>query len=304
MAEQEFRWQGARPRPTYDYVVTALRDRDRVRELLRPRVDYAAYAMGQLEPGLFERTRWYMARGDTGTGIVLHSRGGLGEATFVLGEPEAVAAALSIHPGPTHTYATCQPQHTDVLQRVYRLAHQQPMIRMAVTGATFEPLKSVRISHLNGYDIRRINALYGTEGGPSFYVPDHIESGIYRGVIVEGRLVAVAGTHVVSRQEGVAVVGNVFTHPLYRGRGYATAATSSVTQSLLDCCEYVVLTVDPNNAPAVRAYEKLGYFRSCELVEASAARRDPSGLGGSWRRLRAAVRGRRYDGSFVSLPAS
>ena len=46
MAEREFRWQGITPRPTYDYVVTALRDRDRVRELLKPRVDYAGATHG------------------------------------------------------------------------------------------------------------------------------------------------------------------------------------------------------------------------------------------------------------------
>ena len=118
---------------------------------------------------------------------------------------------------------------------------------------------------------------------------------------LEGRLVAVAGTHVVSRQEGVAVVGNVFTHPKYRGQGYATIVTSAVTESLLECCENVVLTVDPRNTPAVRAYDKLGYVEACRLVEASAHRRDPSGVSGTWRRFRAAIRGRRYDGSFVSV---
>jgi ribosomal protein S18 acetylase RimI-like enzyme len=300
MAEREMRWQGARG-GTYDYVVTALTDRTHIRELLRPRIDYTAYALGQLEPGLFERTRWYRARGDTGTGLVLHSRGGLGDATFVMGDPDAIAAVLSIHPGPTHTYATCQPIHLNTLQRVYRLANQQPMIRMAVTRETFRNVESVPTVPMTGYDIRRINGLYGSEGGPSYYVPEHIEAGLYRGIVVGGRLVAVAGTHVVSRHEGVAVVGNVFTHPQHRGRGYATAVTGAVTAELLQSCDYVVLTVDPKNTPAVAAYQRLGYRESCELVEASAARRDPSGIGGTIRRLRAAIRGRRYDGSFVTL---
>jgi ribosomal protein S18 acetylase RimI-like enzyme len=300
MAERELRWNGS-VRRTYDYVVTALNDRDRIRQLLRERVEYAAYAIGQLEPGLFERTRWFFARGDTGTALVLHSRGGLGEASFLMGDPDALSAILSIHPGPMHTYATCQPVHLEMLQQVYRLHTQNPMMRMAVTRERFRRDGSHPTNLLSGYDVRRINGLYGTEGGPSFYVPEHIDAGLYRGVLIDGRLVAVAGTHVVSRTEGVAVVGNVFTHPKYRGRGYATAATSAVTEALLDCCDCVVLTVDPANAPAVRAYEKLGYVDACRLVEASAHRRDPSGLGGTWRRLRAALRGRRYNGSFVSI---
>jgi len=300
MAERDVRWQGALGR-SYDFVVTPLADRERIRAILRPRVEYTAYAIGQLEPGLFERTRWFVAHGDTGTGLTLHSRGGLGDATFVMGDPDAVAAILSIRPGPTHTYATCQPQHLHPLQDVYRLANQQPMIRMAVTATGFVRGEEAGVVSLSGYDIRRVNGLYGSDGGPSYYIPDHIDAGVYRGIVADGRLVSVAGTHVVSRQEGVAVVGNVFTHPRYRGRGYATATTSAVTRELLRFCEHVVLTVDPANTPAVHAYQRLGYVEACQLVEASATRRDPSGLGSTFRRVRAAIRGRRYDGSFVTI---
>ncbi len=300
MAAGEARWQGVVGREL-DFVVQPLRDAARIRELLVPRVEYTAYALGQLEPALFARTRWFWARGATGTGLVLHSRGGLGDATFVMGDPDAVAAILLIQPGSAHTYATCQPQHLDTLKQVYRLANQQPMIRMSVTADQFEAAEAVATTPLSGVDIRRINSLYGSEGGPSYYVPEHIDAGVYRGVVNEGRLVAIAGTHVVSRQERVAVVGNVFTHPAYRGHGFATAATSAVTEALLAHCDTVVLTVDPRNAPAVAAYHRLGYREVCQLVEASAARKDPSGLASALRRWRAAIRGRRYDGFFVTL---
>ena len=300
MAEREIRWP-ATARREYAYVVEEIRDPARIRDILMPRVEYTAYALGQLEPGLFDRTHWFSARGDTGSGLVLHSRGGLGDATFVMGDPDAVAAVLSIHPGTQHTYATCQPQHVEILQRTHRLATQQPMIRMGVTRDSFMPVHDVETAPLGGVDIRRVNTLYGTEGGPSYYIPEHIESGIYRGVVAEGRLVAVAGTHVVSPHQRVAVVGNVFTHPAYRGRGYATAATSAVTETLFKYCDHVVLTVDPKNAAAVHAYERLGYREVCNLVEASAGRRDPSGVACGIRRLRARVRGRRYGGSFVTV---
>ncbi len=300
MAAGEARWQGVAGRDL-DFVVQPLRDPAHIRELLQPRVEYTAYALGQLEPPLFARTRWFWARGTSGTGLVLHSRGGLGDATFVMGDPDAVAAILSIQPGNAHTYATCQPQHLDGLKQVYRLANQQPMIRMSVTSNEFQGASRVPTVPLSGVDIRRINSLYGSEGGPSYYIPEHIDAGVYRGVVMEGRLVAIAGTHVVSRQEQVAVVGNVFTHPAYRGHGFATAATSAVTAELLNYCRTVVLTVDPHNTPAVAAYQRLGYREVCQLVEASAARKDPSGLGSTMRRWRAAIRGRKYDGFFVTL---
>jgi hypothetical protein len=50
MAEREIRWPAA-ARRDYAYVVQELRDRGRIRELLLPRVEYTAYALGQLGPG-------------------------------------------------------------------------------------------------------------------------------------------------------------------------------------------------------------------------------------------------------------
>ena len=300
MAERDVRWQGA-ARQRLDYVVQPLADVARLRALLIPRIEYTAYALGQLEPGLVERTRWFVAKGDTGTGLVLHSRGGLGEATFLMGDPDAIAAVLSIQPGPPQTYVTCQPQHLDALRSSHRLASQQVMIRMGVRRERFEPVSGVPTVRLTGLDIRKVNGLYSSEAGPSYYAPEHIEAGVYRGVVVGGRLVAVAGTHVVSRQERVAVIGNVFTHPGFRGRGFATAATSAVTEALFEICDNVVLTVDPANRPAVAAYERLGYQEVCQLLEASAARKDPVGMGGWFRRVRANLRGRHYGGAFVSI---
>ena len=105
----------------------------------------------------------------------------------------------------------------------------------------------------------------------------------------------------VSPRERVAVVGNVFTHPAQRGRGYATATTSAVTAALLQMCDTVVLTVDPLNTPAVAAYERLGYREAGRLVEASAMRRDPAGIVAQARRLRAWLRGRGQRGSLVHV---
>jgi predicted GNAT family acetyltransferase len=81
-------------------------------------------------------------------------------------------------------------------------------------------------------------------------------------------LAAIAGTHVISEKEEVAVVGNVYTHPSTRGLGFAQVTTSAVTSSLLAIgCTEVVLTVDPQNMPAVSAYKKLGFNLKSEVIE-------------------------------------
>jgi predicted GNAT family acetyltransferase len=90
---------------------------------------------------------------------------------------------------------------------------------------------------------------------------------------VEGELVAVAGTHLISPTYGVAAVGNVFTHPAHRRRGYATACTSAVVEELLaKGIGTIVLNVDERNVQAMRIYQKLGFREHCRFVEAIGVR--------------------------------
>ena len=277
-------------------VVRPLRDAAAIRTLLEPHRAYAAYAIGQLAPRLFSQVRCWVAESEQGEGLVLQSSGGLGEAMFALGEAELVEAILRLHRGPRQNFATCAVGHVPVLERYYRVAQSNTMARMLVTAATFEPAHStdgqVRVLRLRASDARAVNRLYNTEGAPTFYSAAHIESSFYHGVFYDGRLVAVAGTHVVSPEEGVAVVGNVFTHPRHRGRGYGTLATGATTGALLRHCRDVVLTVDPKNIPAVRAYWRLGYSEVCRLVEAPVIRRDIVGLDAAMQRTLARWRGR------------
>jgi predicted GNAT family acetyltransferase len=146
---------------------------------------------------------------------------------------------------------------------------------------------------LRGHDIGRINRLYSSEGGQMAYTSRHIDEGVYYGVIAQGKLVSIAGTHVHSPTERVAVIGNVFTHPRYRGGGLATIATSAVTHALLQHCDLVALTVESNNDPALAVYGKLGYRHICNLYETAAIRKDALGLVSGLRRLAADWRGRR-----------
>lgn len=276
--------------------VRPLRDPEHIRALLEPQRTYAAYAVGQLEPRLFPQVRCWYAESDAGEGLVLHSSGGLGEAMFATGDAEAVEAILRLHRGPHQNFATCAPEHLPVLDRFFRMTQQTTMARMHVTAATFEAAHTsdghVRVLRLRLADARAVNRLYNTEGTPTFYSANHIAGGFYHGAFYDGRLVAVAGTHVVSPAEGVAVVGNVFTHPRYRGRGYATLVTGATTAALLRECRDVVLTVHPKNLPAVRAYWRLGYSEVCRLIEAPVTRRDTFGLRASVQRALARWRGR------------
>ncbi len=257
------------------------RDPRAIESLLSDDRGYAVFALGHLEPDVVSHARFWVAEDDAGrTAMVMHASGMLGRTTIVVGDPTALSAALSLHPGPRSTYlATGAPEHLTILQSAYTVTAPLTMMRMTVTASDFK-MEEGDARLLRGLDARALNGLYATGGGPTGYRAGHIDQGVYYGAFENGRLVAVAGTHLVAPHVGVAVVGNVYTHPSYRGRGLATQVTSAVTARLFDRgCPLVALTVAPENESALHAYAQLGYRRGPAIVEAKLRRRSIFGLG-------------------------
>lgn len=257
------------PRPMVEIFQTS--DRDGLGDRLEADRYNAAYALAQLDDEAWEEAEFYACLTPTGEAIVCHSRGGLGHATTLAGPLEGVTAILQLHPGFPNTFAISDPEHVEALESVYTFRHITRMMRMLVTRETFRP-NGADAQPMLGAHVDLLNRLYNAEGDPTHYRREHIADGCYWGVVDEERLVAVAGTHAIGRRHSIAILGNVFTHPRFRGRGHATTATSAVTAALLEQVDEVVLSVDPQNDPAVRAYRNLGYRHVGDIIEASATR--------------------------------
>ncbi|RLF22800.1 MAG: hypothetical protein DRN15_08125 [Thermoprotei archaeon] len=79
----------------------------------------------------------------------------------------------------------------------------------------------------------------------------------YYGLFEDERLVSIACAFF--RMPEVWPVGNVYTHPDYRGRGYAKAVTSAITRDAVQSGAKALLHVAEDNIPAIRVYKALGY---------------------------------------------
>lgn len=79
----------------------------------------------------------------------------------------------------------------------------------------------------------------------------------YYGVFDEKQLVSIACSYL--RTADVWLTGDVYTHPAYRGRGYAKAATSAITRDTVVSGARALLHVAADNEPALRVYRALGY---------------------------------------------
>jgi ribosomal protein S18 acetylase RimI-like enzyme len=84
------------------------------------------------------------------------------------------------------------------------------------------------------------------------------------GVFRESRLVSYAGSFIQLPQ--IWFIGGVYTYPEHRNKGYATLATSAITEEGLKKAEVAALFVRSDNCPAIRTYEKIGYMKIGEKV--------------------------------------
>ena len=88
-------------------------------------------------------------------------------------------------------------------------------------------------------------------------------------------LVAAAGTHLLSRRERVATIGNVYARRDCRGRGLGRTVMSAVLEALADI-DTIGLNVRVDNRAAIRVYASLGFVRHCPFYKRS--RREPVGF--------------------------
>jgi RimJ/RimL family protein N-acetyltransferase len=194
------------------------------------------------------------------------------------GPPGGVGAALAALAErgelPARTFFMARLSHRAALRRFYA-ENGHEMLRMVVTGRGFRPPdeRTAVAERLAPSDLEALSDLYRDYPG-NVFTAEQLDLGVFYGVRdARRRLLAAAGTHVLSRRYRVAAVGNVFTRPEVRDRGYGRAATAAVVADLLDTgCPEVILNVASDNQPARRVYERLGFRVHCRYWEGLATR--------------------------------
>ncbi|CAN5507356.1 MAG: GNAT family N-acetyltransferase [Chloroflexi bacterium] len=252
--------------------VEATRDRSLLRAFLEQDRLFAAYALCDLDEREFGRTHWGVAY-DEGrpVSVVLEYTGLAPQPLFVMGDTQGVVAILRDVIRPRVGYLASLPDVLADVEQLYRVDQGPPMVRMAVDRTTFRPFPGAT-ARLLPAEIGDLNRLYNL--GFTAWLPGHtIVQGVYYGIRIGNRLVAAAGTHVISPEARLGCVGNVMTHTDYRGRGYAKMTTSAVTQDLLRSCDDVVLNVRADNPRALAAYRALGYREHVRFEERLVSRR-------------------------------
>jgi ribosomal protein S18 acetylase RimI-like enzyme len=90
------------------------------------------------------------------------------------------------------------------------------------------------------------------------------EMGRYRGIRVDGELVAMAGERLALR--GYREVSAICTHPAHLGHGYAQRLTREATAAILADGDTAFRHVADGNGAAIHIYEQLGFRRCADAL--------------------------------------
>ena len=252
---------------------TRLTDVARLRSFLCTDRAWADYALGDLEPELFQHTDWYGADEQGALVAVAMIYYGLQPPIcFLMGDTRGLDLILAQAVRLAEIGLSVRDEHLPVLDKYYRDNGTWPMWKMALEAANFRSVAGDTFE-ITLADVPDLRALYAFGGGDAFS-PEEITRGVFCGIRQDGQLIAVAGTHVVSANGHVAALGNVMTHPDWRGRGLASMVTSAVIARLIDRgVSTIGLSVSRENAAAIRVYEKLGFTKHVAFHEGNAVRK-------------------------------
>lgn len=240
--------------------------------------EWAAYAIGDLDPQLVDKCEWHVAT-DGASALLMLYRGFEPPIAFAMGDPAALAPLVREVDAPQISLHV-RPDAVDAIARSYTVTFTRDMLRMSLSPDHFAPDAREDVRPIGETDLPAVVQLYEDghrrSEGPVFFSAAMLQQRSFHGIWETGDLIAIAGTHLYSPALGVCAIGNVYTRSDRRGRGLAARTTSAViAQALRDRIPTIVLNVSRSNVAAQRVYERLGFHVHCEFVEGEANRKAP-----------------------------
>ncbi|MDO8677293.1 MAG: GNAT family N-acetyltransferase [Acidobacteriota bacterium] len=246
-----------------------LTGKNEIRTILRRDPAWCVYALGDLSPHIYGKTQWFFSGFTPDLALVLHDYGT--SILFAMGTG-SIREALGHVIWPAHLQV--QRDALDEVARHATITSVRLMWRMVSKGARV-PASSPGPTRLSADHVPAILRLYadGEASGesPDFFYPSMVTDGVFFGIYEGDALVAAAGTHLLSREESAAAIGNIYTRRDRRGRGLGRIVTSAVLEALTGI-ETIGLNVRADNDAALHLYESLGFTRHCPFYEALANR--------------------------------
>lgn len=244
--------------------VICLHDKKAIESFLRKNIYLHIYCIGDLDDFFWQNTQWYGLQENDEIQAI---------ATLYTIPPFPTLLALSedkdtmqellqsiFHLLPGKFYTHLSPGLDEVFEKRFSVQSHGEHYKMGLNNESLIcDIDCSQVTRMGSDDLEDIQQLYQDSYPGNWFDPRMLETEQYFGIRVKNRLVSIAGIHVYSEQYKVAALGNIVTHPDYRGNGFGKCVTAKLCQSLLQNVEHIGLNVKADNEIAVAMYKKLGF---------------------------------------------
>ena len=253
--------------------VVSLHDKNEIERYLRQNTLIHLYELGDLDDFFWQYTTWYALKEAQQIQSLLMLYSAINPPVLLaIGENLPSMRNLlqsAMHLLPRSLYAHLSGDLSTVLTTQYRLDSHGLHYKMALVDASrLELIDTSEVIQLTETYLEELQTLYRASYPGNSFDPRMLETGHFYGIRRDAMLVSVAGVHVYSPRYRVGVVGNVTTHPAYRGKGLGTAVCARLCRELLKTVEHIGLNVKADNYAAIASYKRLGFEVVGEYEEA------------------------------------
>lgn len=239
------------------------RDKKEIYNFLSRTPDLHLYTIGDLDDFFWPHTAWYALYGnDEIVSIALLYSGMSPETLLIFHEKDPANSRILLSSIrkflPDKFNVHLSPGLVDIFGMENIAENYGHNYRMILKGDP-EPVNEPKIRRLNLRDLKKINELYLSAYPHNWFDSRMVKTGKYFGYFESGMLVGIAGIHVYSPEYRIAALGNIATHPDFRGRRIAYKVTAALCNDLKKTADIIGLNVKSDNNAAIKCYQNIGF---------------------------------------------
>lgn len=248
----------------------SLHDKDEIERRLRRNTFLHLYSIGDLDDFFWQYTTWYGTK-ENEPPVLLYAGSELPVLLALSDEPLSHSRELLRLVSlllPKRFYAHLSEGLIDVLGSEYKIKSNGTHYKMGLTRPELlEKFETFETFQLQESDLNDLNALYTASYPGNWFDARMLETGYYYGIKRDEKFVSAAGVHVYSPVYKVAALGNITTHPDWRGQGLGTQVSAKLCKELSRNVNHIGLNVKADNKAAIASYKKLGFEKIAAYQE-------------------------------------
>lgn len=155
----------------------------------------------------------------------------------------------------------CPPNETDLYRDYSSVLRHHREQQMIANPPTQIECGGIEVKKVRENELELLSEFY--EPRAEAWVPIQFRAGSYYCVKRDGKIVSVAGVHLVTPQ--IAQLGNIITDEAYRNQGFSTACINVLVADLASKGRIISLFVRVDNEPAIHVYKKLGFHKARDI---------------------------------------